>query len=115
MGSQSAQDWIQLASGVKRRTCAVGDRMMQVMFVYDKGAKLPEHSHVHEQLVSVISGRMRLIIAGEPHELGAGDSIALRSNIPHAAEALEDSRVIDTFSPLREDMLKQDAEAKRTI
>ena|ERR1043165_8517469 len=112
MSTELTKDWIQIAPGVKRQTCAVGERMMQVIVFYEKGAKLPEHAHVHEQLVSVLSGRLKMTIAGESQELGDGQALALKSNIPHAAEALAETWVLDTFSPLREDILKQDAEHK---
>ena len=41
-------------------------------------------------------------------DLGPGESICLASNVPHGAEALEDTVVADTFSPPREDLLEQD-------
>ena len=107
--SDIPQGWIPLAPGVRRQTCAVGEKLMQVLVHYDKGAKVPEHAHVHEQLVSVIAGKLRLNVAGQIHELSEG-AIALKSNVPHSAEALEETWVLDTFTPLREDILKQDAE-----
>jgi quercetin dioxygenase-like cupin family protein len=113
MSSDPTKDWIQLAPGVKRQTCAVGEKMMQVIVHYDKGAKVPEHAHVHEQLVSVLAGTLMMTIAGQPQEVAQGDAIALKSNVPHSAEALEETWVLDTFTPLREDILKQDAEHKK--
>ena len=109
-GAQMTKDWIQLAPGVRRRTAAVGERMMQVIVWFEKGAKVAEHSHVHEQIASVISGKMRFVIAGKTRDVPGGESVMLKSNIPHSAEALEESWILDTFSPLREDMLKADAE-----
>ena len=109
-------NWIQLAPGVKRMTAAVGEKMMQVIVKFDAGAKVPQHAHVHEQIAAVLSGKLRLIIEGTPHDLSAGDSVALGSNVPHAAEALEECLVLDTFSPPRQDMLeidRQHAEKKQ--
>jgi len=108
-GAEITKDWIQLAPGIRRKTAAVGDKMMQVVVWFDKGAKLPEHAHVHEQIAAVIAGKMRFVVAGKPIEISDG-SVMLKSNVPHSAEALEESWLLDTFSPLREDMLKVDAE-----
>ena len=110
INEQTTKDWIPLAEGVRRKTIAIGDKMMQVAVWLRKGAKLPEHAHVHEQLATVVSGKLRFIIAGQPRELSAGESVALKSNVPHGVEAMEETVVLDTFSPLREDLLKADAE-----
>jgi quercetin dioxygenase-like cupin family protein len=107
--STEGNNWIQLAPGVRRQTVAVGEKMMQVLVHFDKGAKVPEHKHVHEQIASVIAGKLRLIVEGTNHDLTEG-AFALKSNQPHAAEALEECWVLDTFSPPREDFLKADAE-----
>src|SRR4051812_30023620 len=106
--AETTKDWIQLAPGVRRQTAAVGEKMMQTVVWFEKGAKTPEHSHVHEQIASVMSGRMRFIIAGQPRDVATGESVMLKSNVPHAAEAIEESWILDTFSPVREDMLEQD-------
>jgi quercetin dioxygenase-like cupin family protein len=114
-GADKTKDWIQLAPGVRRKTAAVGESMMQVIVWFEKGAKVPEHAHVHEQIATVISGKMRFTVAGQTRDVPGGDSVMLKSNVPHSAEALEESWILDTFSPLRQDMLKVDAEhaAKR--
>jgi quercetin dioxygenase-like cupin family protein len=111
-GAEITKDWIQLAPGVRRQTAAVGEKMMQVVVWFEKGAKVAQHQHVHEQIASVLSGKLRFVIDGKTQDLSEG-SIALKSNVPHSAEALEESWVLDTFSPLREDMLKVDAEHRK--
>jgi quercetin dioxygenase-like cupin family protein len=82
--------------------------MYQMIAELDAASRMPEHSHAQEQLVHILSGRMKLIVAGEPHELKTGDSFYLTSNVPHGVETLENTRVLDTFSPPREDYLAQD-------
>jgi quercetin dioxygenase-like cupin family protein len=86
--------------------------MMQVYVILDAGARMPEHKHVHEQICTCLSGRIRLIVEGKPVELGPGESFMLKSNVPHAAQADVETRVVDTFSPPREDMLELDRKAK---
>ncbi len=101
-----------MTPGVRRRTLASGQGMMQMVVTFAAGATLPEHRHPHEQVTHVISGRLRLILhaGSETHELAAGDSFYLASNVPHAAEAPEDAVVLDTFNPPREDLLARDRE-----
>jgi quercetin dioxygenase-like cupin family protein len=101
--------WIEIVPGIRRRTLASGERLHQALVQLDAGSRLPEHSHPHEQVTHVLRGRLRLVVAGVPHELGPGESALAPGGAPHAADALEESLVIDTWSPPREDMLAQDA------
>jgi len=104
------QPWIPICPGLKRKTIALGEKMMQVYVILDAGAKMPEHKHVHEQICTCVKGKIRLIVQGKPVELGPGESFLLNSNVPHGAEVDVETHVVDTFSPPREDMLKLDAE-----
>ena len=104
--------WITMVPGIRRRTVAAGVQMMQMVVVLDAGSHLPEHQHPHEQLTHVLHGRLRLVVAGISHELVAGQSLCIPGATPHAADVLEDTLVIDTFSPPREDLLAEDR-AKR--
>ena len=72
------------------------------------GAVVPRHEHENEQVANVIEGRLRFVVDDEELELGAGESVALPANVPHEVEALEDSLVIDVFSPVREDWVRGD-------
>jgi quercetin dioxygenase-like cupin family protein len=73
-----------------------------------KGAVVPEHSHVHEQIATVERGSLLFHIGGKDVVLSAGQSLAIPSNIPHKVTALEDSYVVDVFSPCREDWIRGD-------
>jgi quercetin dioxygenase-like cupin family protein len=108
----SGEGWITMFPGIRRRTVASGEQMMQMLVMLDGGSHLPEHQHPHEQITHVLRGRLRLIVAGAPHELVAGQSLSILGGTPHAADVLEDSLVIDTFSPPREDLLAQDRAAR---
>lgn len=105
--------WIEIAPGIKRRTITAGAAMYQMRAELAGGSRLPEHAHPQEQIAHVIKGRMKLIVAGVPHELAAGDAFYLGSNVPHAVETIEDTTVIDTFSPPRDDYLALDEKARR--
>jgi quercetin dioxygenase-like cupin family protein len=94
-----------LAPGINARI-VTGDSMTVAHVRLDAGARLPEHKHVHEQVVNVISGELELIVAGIPHILTAGQVFVLASNVPHAANANADCYVIDVFHPVREDFFQ---------
>ncbi len=104
--------WIDIVPGIRRQTITTGATMYQMRARLDAGSRLPEHQHAQEQITHVISGRVRMIVAGTPHELGPGESLYLPGNVPHGAETIEDTLVIDTFSPPREDYLAIDGAAQ---
>ena len=112
--SEHENPWIEIAPGIKRRTIAAGSTMYQMRAELTAGSRLPEHAHPQEQIAHVVKGRMKLIVAGQAHELAAGDAFYLASNVPHGVETIEDTTVIDTFSPPRDDYLGLDEKARRT-
>jgi quercetin dioxygenase-like cupin family protein len=67
------------------------------------GATLPEHAHVHEQVVNMIEGIFELTITGETRKLGQGSVAIIPSNALHSGKAITDCRIIDAFYPIRED------------
>jgi len=77
--------------------------LTEVRFV--KGAVVPEHQHPHEQTGYLISGSLRFFGGGEDKVVKPGDCWNFASGVPHGAEALEDSVVIEVFSPIRVDYL----------
>lgn len=83
----------------------IGERMMISEVHLARGFTVATHAHENEQLSVVLSGRIRFTIGhpGSPdchlHTLAGGQVIHLPSNLPHAAEALEDTHILDLFSP----------------
>lgn len=104
--------WIDIVPGIRRRTIANGATMYQMMARLDAGSRMPEHKHPQEQIVHILDGRMKLIVAGVSHELKRGDSFYLAANIPHGVETIEETMVLDTFSPPRDDYLAADQRAR---
>ena len=107
--------WIEICPGIKRQTMASGKTMYQMIAELDAGSRMPEHRHPQEQLVHILEGRMRLIVDGTPHELSAGDSFYLAGNVPHGVETIEKTRVLDTFSPPREEYLALDEKTREKL
>src|SRR5262245_32481153 len=108
MAETEANSWITMFPGVRRHTLVAGEHMMQIEVALDRGAQVPEHRHPHEQIAHVVRGRLRLTLAGAAHDLDPGESLYIPGDAPHSAHALEDTLVVDTFSPPREDMLAED-------
>lgn len=112
MSDTAENPWIQIAPGIRRRTVTTGASMYQMRAELAAGSRLPEHHHPQEQIAHVLRGRMRLIAGGVAHELATGESFHIGSEVPHAVETIEETTVLDTFSPPREDYLALDAQAK---
>jgi quercetin dioxygenase-like cupin family protein len=73
-----------------------------------KGAKVPSHSHVNEQITTIEQGCLRVDSGGVQVIAKAGDMVTFAPNDPHAVEALEDTIAIDVFAPVREDWRRGD-------
>ena len=84
------------------------ETMTLARIILGKGAVVPSHEHENEQIATVLEGRLRFVVGGEEREVVAGESVAVPANVPHEVEALEDSIVLDAFSPVREDWLRGD-------
>lgn len=69
----------------------------------DQGAQLPEHSHPHEQVVSLLEGTYELIVDGQSHVLEAGNVLVIPGGATHSGEARTACRILDVFSPVREE------------
>lgn len=98
-----------IAQGRTRYLAHLSNLMMVVIdFREGPSPKLdPPHSHPHEQISYVVSGEINLLLGKEVTHLSSGDIFTVPPNIPHAIQLLtESARLIDSFSPIREDFLK---------
>ena len=92
---------VEMLPGIARKTLAYSESMMVCEVRLAKGAVLPSHHHIHEQSSNIISGSVRYTVGDEERIVSAGDSVMIAADVPHAVVALEDTLVIDVFSPLR--------------
>ncbi len=90
-------------AGLQRQVLAWNTKLMLVRHQMEKGWRGALHSHPHDQLVYVIRGRLKFTGNGKSFEIAAGDSFVVPGGIEHQAEALEQSEVLDVFTPYRED------------
>jgi len=100
----------EMVDGVRLKSLVHGaaTHLTEVRFV--KGAVVPEHRHPHEQTGYLISGSLRFFGGSEDTVVTPGDCWNFASGLPHGAEALEDSVVVEVFSPIRDDYLPGSAE-----
>lgn len=94
-----------LLEGIEYKTLTFGDRTSLSEFSLKKGSLIPKHNHPHEQTGYVISGRLIFTIDDERFEADPGDSWNIPPNVDHAVEILEDTVLIEVFSPARKDYL----------
>jgi unsaturated pyranuronate lyase len=95
----------QLLEGIHLTTLVHGEKTLMGNFELAGGTAIPSHSHPHEQTGMLISGKLRFNVDGEIIGAEVGDSWCLPGGVEHSAEALEDSVVVEVFSPVREDYL----------
>ena len=69
----------------------------------DPEVPLPEHRPPHEQVVNVLAGTLELVVDGTSHTLGAGEVFVIPGGVPHWCVAHTPCRVLDVFSPVREE------------
>jgi quercetin dioxygenase-like cupin family protein len=97
------QDWVTTGEGVRRRIIVDGEKLMLVEVHFETGGIGAQHSHPHEQATYVLKGRLNFTVEGVTRELVTGESILIPSNAMHGVKALEETLLLDTFSPPRED------------
>ena len=99
------------------RRLITGDRMMLAHVYLKKGCIVPRHSHKNEQLSYILEGALRFRIGEDQREeiiVRAGEVLVIPSDVPHMAEALEDTIDVDVFSPPRQDWLDKTDHYLRT-
>jgi len=90
-----------------RRQMVVGQEIMLARILLKKGCTVPEHSHQNEQLTYILEGALKFWIDGKEIVVRSGQTLCIPSNMPHRAEALEDTLDLDVFCPPRADWINQ--------
>lgn len=93
--------------GATRKVLSYGDNVMNVEVSFEKNAVGSLHTHSHEQISYVVSGSFEYELDGDKSIMTKGDTVYIAPNVLHGCKALEENSVLlDTFSPIREDFLK---------
>jgi quercetin dioxygenase-like cupin family protein len=90
-----------------QRQFVVGQEIMLARVLLKKGCIVPEHSHNNEQLTYILEGALKFWIDGKEIVVHAGETLCIPSNMPHKAEALEDTVDLDVFNPPRADWINK--------
>lgn len=96
----------ELMPGIEVKTLVHGEKTHMVRYRLQKGSRLPEHAHPHEQTGFLVSGRLRLYVEDRVLDAGPGDSWCIPGNQAHRAEVIEDAVAVEIFSPVRKDFLE---------
>ena len=90
-----------------QRQLIVGHEVMLSRVLLKKGCVVPLHSHVNEQLSYILEGALKFFIDGKEITVHAGQVLTIPPNMPHQAEALEDTVDLDIFHPPRADWINK--------
>ena len=94
-----------VAGKVSRKIRAHGGGLMIVEIFLQQGAVGDVHHHPHEQISYCLEGEFEFVLDGQRHLLKAGDSVYVPPSVPHGATCLVEGRLLDIFTPQREDFL----------
>jgi len=96
------------------RRFVAGEKAMLAQIFLKKGGIVPTHQHESEQITYILEGALRFRLEGKEVTVSKGQVLLIPSNVPHSAEALEDTLDLDVFSPIRQDWIdKSDAYLRR--
>lgn len=101
----SESGYIPAIPGIERKTLVYGEKTLMTKFLLKKGSRIPPHSHPYEQTGYLVQGRMSLSFGQEKYDTMPGDGWCIAGGVEHSTEIIEDSVVIEVFSPVREDYL----------
>jgi quercetin dioxygenase-like cupin family protein len=90
------------------RQFVVGKDVMVARVLLKKGANVPLHHHHNEQITYILEGALEFLIADERIVVRAGEVLCIPPNVPHEANALEDTVDLDIFNPPRQDWIDRD-------
>ncbi len=105
-GKHSNTGFHETLPGNHIKTLCYGAHTLLVEVRLEKNAQLPEHKHPYEQTGYLVSGRIRMNIAGNVRELEPGDSWCIPMDALHKVDVFEDAIVVEAFSPTREEYIK---------
>lgn len=80
-----------------------GEKSTFGLVILEEGSSVPPHQHPQEQITYILEGKLQMVIDGKDCLLEPGMCHVIPSNVVHSAVALTPCRLIDVFSPVRED------------
>ena len=68
-----------------------------MLFAFDEGEGLSEHTSPFNALVQIIEGEAEIAISAQPHRVKAGELILMPAGQPHALKALKRFKMVLTL------------------
>jgi quercetin dioxygenase-like cupin family protein len=99
---------VEVMSSLIGRQFIVGTNVMIARVLLRKGAHVPLHSHVNEQVTYILDGALKFVLEGKEVVVRAGEVLCIPPHVPHEAFALEDTVDLDVFNPPRQDWIDRD-------
>jgi quercetin dioxygenase-like cupin family protein len=90
-----------------RKVRAHGGKLMLVEVFFASGGVGAEHEHPHDQATYCLAGEFRFTVGAETRTLKPGDTVFIPGGARHGTVCVAEGRLLDTFSPQREDFLKK--------
>ena len=87
------------------RQFVAGEKSMLARLIIRAGCIVPLHSHENEQITYILEGALKFSLQGKDIVVRAGEILVIPSNVPHSAEAIEDTVDLDVFCPPRADWI----------
>ena len=79
------------------------ENMSLVFWEVEKGAEVPQHAHIHEQILKVMEGSFEFTVAGKTKVYSRDELVVIPANISHGGKAITACKLMDIFCPTRED------------
>ena len=93
---------VEMIPGIFRTTLTYNEQIMLCHFSMKKGALIPLHNHKAVQNGYVIKGKVRFFTRGNDSIIvETGSSYVFDSEEYHGSEVLEDTEIIESFTPIR--------------
>lgn len=87
------------------RQFVFGEKGMFARLLLRAGASVPLHSHENEQITYILEGALKFTLPEGEIVVRAGEILVIPADVPHSAEALEDTIDLDVFCPPRADWI----------
>lgn len=97
--------WTDMPGGSRRRVVLELPELMLVEFTFEAGGVGALHSHPHVQTSYIAEGTFEVTIDGVTEKISQGGAYIVPSGKVHGVKALTAGRLIDTFTPRRDDFL----------
>ena len=94
-----------VAAGLTRKVYTYCDELMTIVNLFESNVTVDAHSHPNTQTVYILEGKFKLTIDNESKILEKGDSALVLSNIVHGITCMEKGALIETFTPMREELI----------